>query len=505
MAKPTALSIKDVDFGRIDAESDDNLFNYFVDTGVMKKIQAGQKQFIMGRKGSGKTALFKQTTKERLGREIVSLDFKDYPWELHKMVREAGLSPESAYLASWRFTFLAAACRHWMKNGPKALRKPAAALMARIYKDEDPGVLEVLFDKFRRFRKFELPEAGPLKGGGIELDEKEQGPILAQSVNQWCRVLDAFVKEHFDEAPFTIKLDGLDDGWDASEESKLLLAGVLKAARDINLKLRSPGKPVAVLTFLRSDIYNELRFNDKNKLRDDIESLEWPDEKLMEVVARRISASLGVKDDEAWTTVFTSEPMRQGTRVHSYILKRSLGRPRDVIAFCQECRNVATEHGHDVVDRKDVYAAEDRYSKHIYDELDDEMGKQVPGNREYLQILRALAKTRFTFQEWLDACRRRDPKVDETVAKESLKILFDYSIVGVPRTGGFGGGSTFQYSFHDRLVEPNFDSEVIIHPALKKVLQLKDTRRSADEITGVEFPAFYNVVEFLDGDDDEGL
>ena len=47
------------------------------------------------------------------------------------------------------------------------------------------------------------------------------------------------------------------------------------------------------MPFLRSDIFNELRFNDKNKMTADIEYLEWPDQELIEVAAARIARSLG--------------------------------------------------------------------------------------------------------------------------------------------------------------------------------------------------------------------
>src|SRR6266481_5869584 len=123
------MSIKRVDFGRVDAEREDKLADYFVDTGVLTKLITGRKYLVIGRKGAGKTALFKLTTQDRLGRDVIALDFADYPWEAHKLIRESGLNPESAYVASWRFTILAAVCRQWMDTAPTDVRKQASALM----------------------------------------------------------------------------------------------------------------------------------------------------------------------------------------------------------------------------------------------------------------------------------------------------------------------------------------------------------------------------------------
>ena len=109
------MSIADVDFGRLDAEAETNLKTYFVDTGVLQKFRDGAKHYVLGRKGSGKTALFKSATPEVLRRDVIPIEFNDYPWETHKLIREGGLPSESAYVASWRFTFLAEICRHWMR------------------------------------------------------------------------------------------------------------------------------------------------------------------------------------------------------------------------------------------------------------------------------------------------------------------------------------------------------------------------------------------------------
>ena len=294
-------------------------------------------------------------------------------------------------------------------------------------------------------------------------------------------VLEELVVKHFDESPFTVKLDRLDDGWDATDDSKMLLAGVLKAARDLNSKLRRTGKPPAVLTFLRSDIFNELRFNDKNKMSADIEHLEWTDDKLLEVAALRIARSLKVSAPKAWETVFSTANMRQRARISSYILKRTMGRPRDMIAFCLKCQEVAVDGGHRVVETQDVYDAEVFYSKHIYDELDDEMHKQVPANRTLLQALKTLGKTRFTLDQWIEVLRKREPAITADAARERLKVLFDYSIVGVTRVGGIQRGTTFQFNYNNRLVEPDFTAEMTVHPALKKELQLAEVQKQSDD------------------------
>lgn len=469
-------SIKNVDFGRVDAEREDNLGDYFVETGVLDKISRGRKYVVLGRKGSGKTALFKLTTPAKLGHEVIALDYIDYPWEAHKLVQEAGMHAESAYVASWRFSFLAAVCRHWTETAPSDIKKTAKNLMKRIYRDEEPGVLELLIDKVKRIRKIEGPNIpGVAATGAIELDEKkEDGPILANTLGQWCIVLEDLIVKNYDQAPFTLKIDRLDDGWDASEPSKQLIIGVMKAARDLNIKLARTGDPPAVIVFLRSDIYNELRWNDKNKMTDDIEALEWTDAKLQEVAEARIAHSLGIPRRDAWFEVFSKDEMLRRSSTFNYIVRRTMGRPRDMIAFCLKCQDGAEG---DVVQTGEVYRAEALYSRHIYNELDDEMHKQLPASRALLASLKALGKTRFKLEEWIKALQKTRPETNEAEARDQLKILFDYSIVGVPQKGGVQRGTRFVFNYNDRLVVPDFDSDMTVHPALKKELQLIEARR----------------------------
>src|SRR5207248_3098433 len=207
--------------------------------------------------------------------------------------------------------------------------------------------------------------------------------------------------------------------------------------------------PPAVLTCLRSDIWHELQFNDKNKFFADIEFLEWSDNRLIEVAANRIKTSLGGTVADAWDRVFSTKEMRQRASIRSYVLKRTMGRPRDVIVFCLKCQEVANEGSHEVVETDDVYEAETRYSQYVYGELDDEMGKQVPQARAYLQALRDLGKTRFTLKEWVETLRSKERELTEAEARRRLGILFDYSIVGVPKRGGAGGGTTLLFNYQD--------------------------------------------------------
>jgi len=124
----------------------------------------------------------------------------------------------------------------------------------------------------------------------------------------------------------------------------------------------------------------------------------------------------------------------------------------------------------------------------MYDELDDEMHKQVPDARSSLQALKDLGMTRFRFDNWLQVMKRR--KIGDEDAKRRLQDLFDYSVVGVQRRGGITRGTTFQFVYHDRLLEPNFHGDMIVHPSLTKHLRLKEPRAKGTSEIEPEDPEF---------------
>ena len=362
------------------------------------------------------------------------------------------------------------------------MSKSAKALFKQIYGNEDAGTLELLVDKMKRLRKLDLPNAGDLGGlGGFELEELPEGATLARTANIWNDKLLELARKLYPIAPVTILVDRLDDGWDASEEIRNMLAGAIKAARDLNLKLTKLGSPRLIIIFLRSDIMAELEFNDKNKISRDIEYLEWDNETLLDVVNARIAKSLNIRRTSAWDAVFSQEQMRQRAFISSYLLKRTMQRPRDIIAFCDFCKDAALKNKHRIIETSDIYEGEKAYSRHIYDELIDEMHKQVDNHASLFNVLRTMGYSRFQFHEWFEAVKKVTPKITQAEASARLKILFDFGVVGVPKVGGKGGGTFFEYAYQDRYLDPRFDGDLVVHPALRKQLDLKDAKAGATD------------------------
>ena len=68
-------------FGAIDAENDERLIEYFYRTEIIDELLSYRRSIVIGRKGSGKTAIYKYIKNEKKN-NCTALLFKDYPWKL---------------------------------------------------------------------------------------------------------------------------------------------------------------------------------------------------------------------------------------------------------------------------------------------------------------------------------------------------------------------------------------------------------------------------------------
>jgi energy-coupling factor transporter ATP-binding protein EcfA2 len=90
-------------FGDVSAEDDDAVLSYFLKTEAVDRIEAGDCYAVIGRKGSGKTALTKYFSQPRKEYVTISPSLRDYPWNLHSKRKNLGASDIESYVSSWRY------------------------------------------------------------------------------------------------------------------------------------------------------------------------------------------------------------------------------------------------------------------------------------------------------------------------------------------------------------------------------------------------------------------
>ena len=317
-------------------------------------------------------------------------------------------------------------------------------------------------------------------GAGLEVarqDEDDDGPPVTPEV---ADALFDLIAECTRVVPVIVLLDRLDEEWDGSPRAHKLLVGLLMAAKEINDRFAGPpGKrQVRVLLFLRSDIYDALRYDDKDKHRSSEQHLVWTADTLHELVTRRLPP--GVTPD----ALFSVDQM-PGTETppFAYLVERTFLRPREVLQFLSECiQRAGPDSARISVD--DIAEAEAQFSRWKLDDLKQEYAKSLPALAPLLDALHQQLD-RFNSIGELEALLSKHPAVDSVPGgQRPPEILFKTSVIGIhARRAGGGrtrdGEEAPRYKCADPAAVLPTDGTVFIHPALHTSLGIVE--RPADD------------------------
>jgi hypothetical protein len=489
-------------FGGTDADNDDILLRAFEDHEAYLDVIALRRHMIIGKKGSGKTAIFKKiiTTKSF---DFFSFGhtFSDYPWHYHEKQARIGIPDFDKYTHSWKYLILLSATKIAL-NQDQSLPVNASAMedMLRLesfvvdtYGSRNPDISQV-FSPIKHLKLkpyFELDWRVLKAGISPESVPIAELPTIVQEVNAaiQTKVLACLNPAH----KYYIAFDQLDLGFDPnSPEYAHRLIGLLLASRDINLAARNAGIKLFVVVFLRDDIYDCLHFEDKNKMTENFVSLiEWDTPRtkktLKALMERRFSIVLrdDVDKDIAWDKVFNEDREMPGHQSkYEHMRDRTYLRPRDIIRFTNgalaQYKERAGKAGKDdpddpkKIDNVDIHNARVEFSEYFLREIDDEIHKHMPGYEGYLEVLRALGKWQFDREEFESAFSKQFGNLPVFPA-EALQSLYEFSIIGFYRAGGRGFGGS-EYMFKYRESRTRFDSTATryrVHPGLIEVMGLK--------------------------------
>ena len=238
-------------FGDVAAE-DDPVLDYFLTTDAVRRIQNNEVLLILGRKGSGKTALVRFFAEGSGGTVSKALSLRGYPWNVHSARVDRGAAPIEAYVSSWRYLLCLEIALLAFAKAPDQ-GHPKAKAIRKFLEDNFGGVNPDLGDVLRP-PKIRLsgtsiePELFGFKLGGIDFERKAGDLNLGVELNALSNVLLDAAIELAGVAgtnSLLIHFDELDQGITAFDEArKLMLVGLILAARDI--RHATHGKPVEV-------------------------------------------------------------------------------------------------------------------------------------------------------------------------------------------------------------------------------------------------------------------
>jgi hypothetical protein len=485
-APPALDSI--ANFGAIDADEDALLRECFQNHPAYIAAKAHERWLILGRKGTGKTAIFRRLITERAPTHFAyGHTFDDYPWEHHDLQAQLGVPEERRYIHSWKYLILVSLAKILLNQDQsqpwdESAVEPLEGLenfVVDSYGSRDPDLTQ-LFSPDRELRLKGSFKFGPAAVSAEKISVRDL-PAHVQDVNNF--VQRAVITALNPGCSYFVCFDQLDLGFTTDDPRYAQrLIGLLIAARELSRAGQEVGSRMSVVVFLRDDIYQLLQFEDKNKITENnVSTVEWdrPGDSLTlrALMERRFGEAFYGSGTAAWDEVFNESremPGRQSKYKH--ICDRTFLRPRDMIKFSNEVLQAHKRlHAGETAARFDnevVIGARDTYSDYLLRELDDEIAKHVPDYREHLEVLKGIGNIQFSSEVFRDAWGKR-PTLEPDRWQEGLASLFEFSVVGYLKSGGGGGGSLYVWRYLDSRARFDAAAELYrVHLGFKEALDL---------------------------------
>ncbi|HMM94483.1 hypothetical protein [Phycicoccus sp.] len=431
------------------AEADPLAEEAFVETPLYEVVadQRDMRCFVIGRTGAGKSATL-QHLEEVNSEHVIRISPEDLslPYitdlDVIRYLDSLDVKLDLFWIALWKHVLLVELLKHrYGVNSPDAkqrfmstlrekfVREPAKAAAleyleefeGRFWCDTDERVRQIT-DKFTERigeSAFVKAGAGPLsanvggradKEGSVEtrreLADRFQRIVNETQLAKLNKMFSILDDEILDDVHFTyVLVDDLDRDWVdervANDLIRCLFRTVLDMQRVRNLK---------VLVALRTNIFQELDFGDRTggqeeKFRALVLQVEWSRASLIELLDARVAIS-GHRGGLEVDTVSSLLPHANRARGNpvDYVLDRTLLRPRDAIAFLNEC--LLKGVGKSRLTWEDIQGAEREYSSKRLLALRDEWKPTYPGiDRVFEKFRGAPARmTKREFQDRLDEC-----------------------------------------------------------------------------------------------------
>lgn len=502
-----------INFGKVSAERDDLLIKYFYDNGVLKNVIESPTSFlVLGRKGAGKTAVFKYLAENKgayISKKdiLISLSFEDYNWSIHSLLTNPEKAESLSYKQSWKFVIIIEsikAVNNWYKeNGktvPKEIEK-ANKLLEKLFDSPVPSIYQIISKKLLSISSLKLPKAGvdleegsfdsaEIGGGEISFDEVKSSTSLQQSLSENIENLLNYLEKALTvvkDIQVFICFDRIDEAWDdvSYVSSKRVIAGLISAADSLTAQYKGLIRPII---FLREDIFEVLSINDANKLREDCgQLLHWNKDTIQKLLLARVNYFAKTHELPSFTeldSIFDKKEMRQRTKQINYILKRTMMRPRDIISYLGKILDSMKEKMNDpfsdekisfeVIDSESIYNAEAGYSEWLKQEILDEWSVQNPIIIDLFNSIQNNSSTNFNADELEIQLRKLKSDVNHHDIINYLKFLFDNSIIG------FKLGDGKEWKFKCFYPSQGFinSPEYRVHEGLVRGLNLKENRET---------------------------
>ena len=447
--KKYSLSFSEVVWGEDEAKNDESLREYFVEFPGYDDILLGNKRFIIGRKGTGKTAILQ---KLRLDSDLDPISFysdvslRDFPLNDFKSMGDRSHQDKSKYVSAWKFLLLMEIAGLFVQDN-SIEESTEIEMIRKLLRDNFPDGVS-MSDTIKKLRENEnkISILSSVLNG--EYSKTSSTEITASiHFNKAVKSLESLFSNIHTESTFILLIDELDEGYQANNSNiRLVILSLLRATDEIYCLFKKSSINCIPVLALRSDIFDSLEDNDLNKLDDYVLRLNWTTTEsspwsLKQIAEKRIEATVkakypGFSASDYWALVAENDDVPKG--LWQYLCIRTFSRPRDIVKLLKYCSKSIKGSK---LTLSDVHSIEEEYSGWFYREFRDEAQSFLSCWKGALNCISEVGKGKApitTLENRFQANNEIKKWCEENgkTTKDIVKILFDYSVIGCINDGG---------------------------------------------------------------------
>lgn len=417
---------KSIDFGSIDGLNDKLLSSYFLDKNYWSTLINGKEFFVIGRKGTGKSAIYTWLHEQQYtqGVLIENLSFKNFPFEKLLRLSDDDFSKPNQYQSIWRNIILSEIAGLIVKDQLSKIDDDYYEIKKYVEYRFGADLTEL----HQKVMSTTTKTDGALKLKLVEVTRSNAREIqIGDEIENITRInkrLEQLIRNYLKRnrsRKYVIQFDQLDDNYTTYINNQAYfqcIISLFKSIYDLNLIFDYEKLPVKVIAYLRSDIYYEINTYDPDSARWDdhkhilnwsiINQRDWINPPLLQLINKRIANSYHPfqNSKNPFKELLDKDEMAiQGDNGRvidpfKYIVHRTFHRPRDVVQFCKYIQSEIKETNK--LDFRTILNAEKKYSDWLLGEVANEIGPQIKYTKTLYAFLRTLGSKSFSKKSFMD-------------------------------------------------------------------------------------------------------
>lgn len=392
-----STSLQRLSFGDPTAENEmTTLGLYYMHTDQFGRALRGEVNLVVGRKGSGKTALFLQLRDRlRADKRNVMVDLKPEGYQLIKL-KEDLLSyltegtRQHLITAFWEYLLLLEVTYKVLEKD-RVTHKHNHELYERYldleatYKVENFSVEGDFSERLLVLSNRIATEYRARFGDGTNT-KLTSDDVTSLIYSHDLRALREKLSDYLNtKQAVWILFDNLDKGWNTGgvdEIDAIVLRCLVEAGRKIERDMTRRKHVFHCIVFIRNDVYELLMKSSADYGKDMRAVLDWTDaDMLREMLRLRLVSGIDDIDDDVnfeqvWREICISH--YHGEESAAYMIERSLMRPRNLLKIFAHSKGFASNFSHVKIDESDIEKGLRAYSQDLLIELDHELSDVFP-------------------------------------------------------------------------------------------------------------------------------